>query len=147
MTQHGSGERQTRLGHRLRALTATFLAGLTMSTFGVLTFGSAPATAAYQGVFCNSVFLWSTDVCSSGNFGYSRRVTGNSYGSWTWVSLWGTNCGSGNFCTSNVCQYSGCTADTGYWGSYGSGCGWSCNAEIQNYAGSVGDWFFGHIYA
>ncbi len=114
---------------------------------GTWSFAAARADAAYQGPFCNNKFLYEYSVCDSGNFSHSRRVIGHSYKSHTWVALYGTNCGTGSKCRSNACYSSGCTADTGYYGSYGSGCGSSCAAQIQNYSSpSSGDWFFGYIY-
>ena len=107
---------------------------------------AAPAQAAYQGPFCNNVFLWENEVCNSNNFSHSRRVTGNSYTNFTWVALYGTACGSANKCRSAGCKSSGCTADTGYYGSYGSGCGGTCSAQIQNNISGKGDHYFGHIY-
>ena len=120
-------------------------AGLVLATAATWGLGSAVADAAYQGPFCNNVFLWENEVCGSNNFSHSRRVTGHSYKDWTYVALHGTSCSPNSLCRGAECRSSGCTADTGYYGSYGSGCGSTCNADIQNNL-SKGDWYFGYIY-
>jgi|HubBroStandDraft_3_1064219.scaffolds.fasta_scaffold420287_2 hypothetical protein len=119
---------------------------VTLASIGTMGLASAQAQAAYQGPFCNNVFLYENEVCNSNNFSHSRRVTGNSYTSYTLVILLGTSCGNNNRCRVAECKTSGCTADTGYYGSYGSGCGSTCSAEIQNDLSGKGDHYFGHIY-
>jgi len=123
---------------------------LALAMLGAWTIGSVQAKAAYQGPFCNNVFLWETEVCSSSTFSHSRRAVGHSYSSDTWVALYGNASGcehnAPNRCAEALCTSAGCTADTGYYGSYGSGCGSLCSAEIQNWARTKGDWFFGYIY-
>jgi hypothetical protein len=131
---------------RARKMATILSACVALASVGTLALGAAQAEAAYQGPFCNNVFLWENEVCNSNNFSHSRRVTGNSHTSFTWVALYGTSCSGGSKCRSAECKSSGCTADTGYYGSYGSGCGGTCSAQIQNNLSGKGDHYFGHIY-
>jgi hypothetical protein len=134
-----------RRAHGPTQLVMVLLASLLLAMVASSSLGAESASAAYQGPFCSNVFLWENEVCNSNHFNYSRRVTGNSYKDWTWVALYGLACGTGDKCRSAECRSTGCTADTGYYGSYGAGCGTSCTATIQNNL-SNGDHYFGHIY-
>lgn len=140
-----SGSRILDLHRQAQKVAMILIACVILATACMWSIASSQASAAYQGPFCNNKYLYELGVCNSSNFSYSRRVIGHSYKQYTWVDLIGTNCNGGQRCRTAECYSAGCTADTGYYGSYGSGCGSSCAAQIQN-IGYAGDWFFGYIY-
>jgi hypothetical protein len=91
---------------------------------------------AYEGVYCNHVYLGPGGSCTSSSVSEIRRAIGESNESYTEVQV-STNVGF----KSGSCTSPGCVADTGYLSKDGTGTG-----TIKNITGNFSNYYYGYLY-